>query len=63
MIPGFSQFPRNKGQHHPKATLSDREVELLRSLREDDGWTYGQLARKFEISKNTVVRICKYRTR
>jgi ribosome-binding protein aMBF1 (putative translation factor) len=48
---------------HPKATLSDREVDLIRSLREVDGWSYGQLAAKFEVSKGSVVRICKYRSR
>jgi ribosome-binding protein aMBF1 (putative translation factor) len=53
----------NVGQRHPKAKLSDREVELLRHLREAEGWTYGQLAEKFEESKAYVVRLCKYRCR
>jgi len=56
-------LPRNTGQLHPKAKLSDHEVELIRKLREDDHWTYGQLARKFEVSKNCIVRICRYRSR
>lgn len=53
------------GQNHPKAILTDREVELLRHLRETDPvtWSYGKLAIKFEISKHCVVRICRYRTR
>lgn len=54
---------RNVGQRHHKAILSDREVEMLRRLREDEGWSYGQLALKFEISKDYAVRLCKYRTR
>ena len=54
---------RNAGQLHHKARLSDREVELLRHMREVDGWSYGQLSKKFEISKDCVVRICQYRTR
>ena len=54
---------RNSGQLHPKAKLSDREVELLRTLREVDGYSYGKLAQVFEVSKDYVVRICKYRCR
>lgn len=53
---------RGCGQNHPKAVLTDHEVELLRRLR-DEGWTYGQLVRKFEIPKATVAALCKYRTR
>jgi len=54
---------RNIGQNHPKAVLSDYEVDLLRRLREEDGWTYNMLARKFEISKGYVQALCTYRTR
>lgn len=54
---------RNVGQLHPKATLSDREVERLRTLRELEGWTYGMLVKAFEIPKATVAALCKYRTR
>lgn len=54
---------RNTGQLHPKAVLTDLEVELVRSLREDDGWSYGKLAIKFEVSKDHIVRLCKYRCR
>lgn len=54
---------RNVGQLHHKAKLSDREVELLRTLREIDGWSYGRLAVTFEISKHYTVRLCKYRCR
>ena len=54
---------RNIGQLHPKAILTDLEVETLRNLREEEGWTYGQLALKFEISKDHVARLCKYRCR
>lgn len=54
---------RGSGQRHPKAKLSDREVDLLRRLREVEGWSYGKLALSFEISKHYVVRLCQYRTR
>ena len=55
--------PRNRGQLHPKAILTDHEVELLRRLREEEGGTYNHLAKQFEISKNYVVCLCTYRTR
>jgi len=54
---------RGAGQCHPKATLSDREVDALRQLRELEGWSYGQLVKAFEIPKATVAALCKYRTR
>lgn len=57
------QMTRGSGQRHPKAVLSDREVDLLRKLREVEGWSYGKLALAFEISKHYVVRLCQYRTR
>jgi ribosome-binding protein aMBF1 (putative translation factor) len=54
---------RSSGQRHPNAVLTDAEVELLRQIRENEGWGYGRLAKAFEISKSYVVRLCKYRTR
>lgn len=46
-----------------KETLSDREVELLRLMRERDHWTYDALAVVFEVSKSCVQMICTYRRR
>ncbi len=46
------------GEYHPQAKMSDREVELFLSLR-DEGWSYQQLADKFEISKSQARNICK----
>jgi hypothetical protein len=54
---------RGSGQRHPKAKLSDREVDLLRTLREVEGWSYGKLATAFEVSKAAVADLCKYRRR
>lgn len=45
------------GEDHQRAKLTDREVELIRQLRRD-GWTLGEIARKFEVSKPTVQGIC-----
>lgn len=53
---------RAHGERHPKAKLTDREVDQLREMAEA-GWSYGQLAVKFEISKSGVQRIVTCRTR
>ena len=45
------------GESHPRAVLTDHEVELLLELREQ-GFSYSWLAKKFEISKKHAWRIC-----
>ena len=50
------------GDSHGNAKLSNREVELLLTLREE-GWSYRKLADKFEISKGHARDICKGRRR
>lgn len=50
------------GESHPRAKLSDDDVELIRSLAED-GMCYRVIAQKFEISRVTVGRICRYERR
>jgi len=50
------------GQDHPQAKITDAEVELIRQLNEE-GMSYEQLAEKFEISKWTIGRICRYEIR
>lgn len=50
------------GESHPKAILTDHEVDLLFELREE-GRTYAWLAEKFEIPIHTVRSICRGRTR
>lgn len=46
------------GETHPRAKLSDHEVQLLLELRAE-GYSLGWLAEKFEISKSHVGRICR----
>lgn len=58
---------RRIGEGHPRAHLTDGEVELIRQLAEGDEdnprMSYGEIARKFEISKGTVWDIVNYRRR
>lgn len=53
---------RRAGQGHPKAALTDHEVEAVRRAHEE-GMTYALLAEKFEVSKSCVAGICKFRRR
>lgn len=45
------------GQDHPRAVLSDHEVGLVLELR-DQGFSYAWIARKMEVHKQTVAKIC-----
>jgi hypothetical protein len=47
---------RRIGQDHPRAVLSDHEVELVHRLRED-GLTLAEIAEKMEVSKGCVWKI------
>lgn len=50
------------GQDHHRAKMTDADVECLLALREQ-GWGYGRLAKKFEISKRHARDICSGRRR
>lgn len=50
------------GQDHPRAVLTDHEVNLMLQLR-DEGYSLGWLARKFEVSKGCAQHICSGRFR
>lgn len=46
------------GDSHPRAVLSDRDVELVLELRAE-GYSLGWIARKMECSKSQVGRIVR----
>lgn len=50
------------GDSHPKAKLTEHEVELIRKLH-SDGLTYATLAEKFEASIRVIGAICRYERR
>lgn len=53
------------GEIHHRAKLTDAEVELIRSLREEDErfWSYGKLAEKFDVGRTTIADIIQMRKR
>lgn len=60
---------RRIGQYHPRAKLTDREVELLLRMAEEldehgrRRWGWRRLAAKFEIAGTSVKRILAGRNR
>lgn len=53
---------RRINQEHPGAVLTDAEVLLMLELR-DEGYSYGWLAKKFDVSKSCARWICTGRNR
>lgn len=51
------------GEDHVNARLTNSEVDLLLTLREEHGMSYRELAEKFDISKSGARKICKGQTR
>lgn len=57
---------RRIGQDHPKANLSDHDVELMRALHEmyptghPEHFGYRRLSAKFGCTKTAARKICKY---
>jgi hypothetical protein len=45
------------GEDHPRAVLTDHEVDLVLELRAD-GLSFGLIAEKMEVSKSCIARIC-----
>ena len=59
---GVNDIGRPVGESHPRARLSDDDVELIRQLR-DVGMAWRRIAEKFEVSVWTVRDICSHRRR
>lgn len=66
-IVGVDEHGNRVGEDHPRAVLTDHEVELIRQLYEErkpgDGMTMRVIAEKFEISVSHVCRIVNFSQR
>lgn len=51
------------GESHQNAKLSDRDVDHIRELHEDHGFSYGYILDWWEISKSAISFICRYERR
>lgn len=56
-IVGVNERGLRVGEDHQNAKLTDAEIDVLLEFRQR-GWGYKRLAKKFEISKAQVRRIC-----
>lgn len=58
-----------RGEAHPKAQLSDHEIELMRQIHEEfpvgdpRHVGYRRLAKMFNVAKTTVRQFCNYSRR
>lgn len=59
---GVNERGLRVGQYHQRAKLTDRDVELIRELREG-GMSFRKIAVKFEVSAMIVCYICNYQRR
>lgn len=59
---GVNELGMRIGEDHHNAKLTDAEVEMIRLLH-GEGMSYTRLAAKFEIGKQTVADIIKFRRR
>lgn len=51
------------GEDHGRAKLTNEQVDEMRDLREESGWSLLALSQRFGVSVSTVWAICNYRTR
>jgi len=56
---GVNEEGRRVGQYHPAAKLTDREVQLLLRLHDEENWGCRRLAKKFDLSVSQVKRILR----
>lgn len=54
---------RRAGESHPRARLTDHEIELMRTMHEELGMGYRRLARIFECGRSYVQKVCRYTRR
>lgn len=59
---GVNEKNQPVGEDHPRATLTNGEVELIRELHAE-GMSYSMLGEKFGVPKSTLSDICTYRRR
>lgn len=48
------------GEDHPRAKLTDHDVDLIRELHEAHGLSTTMIARKFEITPRWALRLVQY---
>lgn len=60
---GVTDKGKTLGEHHHRAKITDRHVELIRDLYEEGMVGYRTLSRAFKIPRSTIQDLCTYRRR
>lgn len=61
---GINEKGRRIGQYHPRAKLTDHEVDLIFELYDEGrGLSMAEIARRFETRRSTINEIIKGRRR
>jgi transposase len=63
MIVAVNEFGYRIGSPHHNCTVSDEVIDKIRDLHEDDGMSYGKIAKLLDLSKNFVAKVCRYERR
>ena len=69
VVKHYEGHHHTRGEAHPRAALSDHEIELMRQLYEEypvgdsRHLGYRRLAKKFGVAKTTVRQFCNYKRR
>lgn len=61
MVP-LNDIGRRIGEAHPRAKLTDAQVDQVWALREQ-GWSYNRIAKEFKVSKGCIWKILDGRRR
>ena len=59
----FNERGSRIGEGHPRAKLTNRDVERMRFFHEAGGWSVPQICRVFNVPRWTVRDILDYKTR
>lgn len=63
IVVAINECGKRIGETHHNAHISDVIVDRIRDRHEDDGLGYVALAAEFNLSKNTIRKICTYERR
>lgn len=64
----YNEDGRRIGEGHPHSTITDAVVKQIRDLHEDventgEKWGYRKLARRFNLPRDTIRKLCTYQRR
>ena len=58
-----NEYGKRIGEGHPRARLTDEQIDRIRDLHEDHNLTYLQLSEMYSVPRTTIASICQYARR